>query len=841
MNRRLSVLALGASVLAIASATAAMAQEVAANDSDVETVVVTGSRAAPRAVLDTLAPVDVIPAAQISHTGTTDLAQALSQALPSLNFTHPAITDGTDSLRPATLRGMSPDQTLVLINSKRAHTSALVNLNGSLGYGAAAMDLNTIPAAALGNVEVLRDGAAAQYGSDAIAGVVNLRLREASSGGGVTVTAGAYDTDVHYNLGAAPQPITGLTLPTSRHLEDGATVVVSGWKGFDLGNGFVTITAEYKDQQHTTRAGPDPRQQYALVSGAFDPRELTFNRFDNWYGDPKMQQYTGYLNAGYDLSDNAHVYAFGGYQLRDATSAANWRRPLQQCTPTCTPTTAATNLLSIYPNGFLPKINSRIGDMTATVGIKGETNGWNWDESFTYGNSAYHFNVVDTLNTSLGPTSPTRFNAGGPRYGQGVINLDIDRQFSVFGTSDTNLAFGGEYRFENYGIHAGEPASYVYGGYVTPQGNFSSGGSQGFPGFAPSDAVQASRNSQSLYVDIDTKPVDALDVDVAGRFENYSDFGSTVNGKIAARYDFSDMFAIRGAMSSGFRAPSLQQEYVSYTSTTFIAGVATNSAVLRASNPIASLIGSVPLKPENSINFSAGGVFRWEDFSATLDVYSISVGNRIALSDTFSQSGVLALFPASAQIGGARFFTNGVDTITKGGEFVASYKWQPDADIGNFNFSLSASNNRTGIRALRSTPQLSTITPFLSHYRIASLTAGQPRWKSAFVTDWTYDWLGVTATANYYGSLLQPFNGNVPAADYHLNSKLLFDLETRADFMDHFQVAVGAQNLFDTYPTTPPYVLAGQNISTNGVGQFPEYSPFGFDGRYLYARISYKL
>ena len=839
MKRRLSALALGASVLAIASATAAYAQEVAANDSDVETVVVTGSRAAPRAVLDTVAPVDVIAATQISHTGTTDLAQALSQALPSLNFTHPAITDGTDSLRPATLRGMSPDQTLVLINSKRAHTSSLVNLNGSLGYGAAAMDLNTIPAAALGNVEVLRDGASAQYGSDAIAGVINLRLREASSGGGVTVTAGAYDTDVNYNLGGAPQPIPGLTLPTSRHLQDGATVVISGWKGIDLGNGFVTITAEYKDQQHTTRAGPDPRQQYALVNGAFDPRELTFNRFDNWYGDPKMQQYTGYLNAGYDLSDDVHLYAFGGYQFRDALSAANWRRPGQQ-----TLANPASNLLAVYPNGFLPMIGSKIEDATMTAGIKGISDGWNWDGSFTYGYNGYHFDTVNSINVSLGPTSPTHFYAGGPRYGQGVFNLDVNRSFDAMGMKDINFAFGGEYRFENYRITAGQPESYAYGGYVTPTGNIGGSGAQGFPGFAPTDAVAASRNSQSAYVDIDAKPVDGLDVDAAGRFENYSDFGNTVNGKIAARYDFNEMFAIRGAVSSGFRAPSLQQEFVSYTSTTFIAGNPINSTILRASNPVAKFIGAVPLKPENSVNYSAGTVFRLGDFSATFDVYSISVGNRIALSDSITAANVIALFPATAQIGGARFFTNGVDTITKGGEFVAAYKWQPEADIGNFNFSFSASNNETNIRALRSTPQLSSLNPapaFLTHFRTASLTEGQPKWKSALVTDWTYDWLGLTATANYYGSLLQPFNGNVPAADYHLNSKLLFDLEARADVLDHFQLAIGAQNLFDTYPTEAPYVLAGQNISTNGVGQFAEYSPFGFDGRYVYARISYRM
>src|SRR4051812_5024849 len=838
MNR-FSALAATASVLAIVSASSAFAQQVAAAE-NVETVVVTGSRAAPRAQLDTVVPVDVISAAQIEHTGTTDLAQALSQTLPSLNFTHPAVTDGTDSLRPATLRGMSPDQTLVLINSKRAHASSLVNLNGSLGYGSAAFDLNTIPAMALGNVEVLRDGAAAQYGSDAIAGVVNLRLREAREGGGVSFTGGVYNTDVPYNLSGAPQP-TGATLPNSRHLDDGATMTLSGWKGFDLGNGFVTITAEYKDQQHTTRAGPDPRQQYALIApGVFDPREQTINRFNNWYGEPKMEQYTVYLNAGYDLSENVHLYAFGGYQFRDATSAANVRRPGQQ-----TLANPASNLLAVYPNGFLPKINSQIEDANMAIGARGTIDAWNWDTSFNYGYNGYHFNTLDSINVSLGPTSPTRFYSGGPRYGQGVWNLDVNRPLSIFGTAgDTNLALGGEVRFETYRISSGDTNSYANGGYVTPTGNIGGAGAQGFPGFSPSDAVRASRNSQSAYIDVETRPIQDLDIDVAGRFENYSDFGTTVNGKIAARYDFSDMFALRGAVSSGFRAPSLQQEYVAYTSTIFVAGNQINSTILRASNPVAATIGAVPLKPENSVNYSIGGVFRLENFSATLDLYSISVGNRIALSDTLSQANVLALFPASAQIGGARFFTNAEDTLTNGGEFVATYKWIPEGNWGDFNFTAAASHNETSIRAIRSTPQLSALNPapaFLANYRIKSLTDGQPKWKANLAADWNYEWAGLTATMNYYGPLTQPFNGNNPLGDYRLRGKALFDLEGRASVGYGFQIALGVQNLFDTYPTEPSYVLNGQNISTNGVGQFPEYSPFGFDGRYLYGRLSYKM
>ncbi len=834
---RLHLLAATALVTSL-MATDALAQAAPAAPAaeTVEAVVVTGSRSAPRAALNTLAPVDVISATQMTHIGSTDLAQALSEALPSLNFTHPAVTDGTDSLRPATLRGMSPDQTLVLIDSKRAHTSSLVNLNGSVGYGAAAMDLNTIPLGALANVEVLRDGASAQYGSDAIAGVINLRLREARSGGDVSVTTGVYDTNVNYNTTGAPNP-TGAALPGSRHLNDGATTTVSGWKGFSLGDkGFVTATLEYKTQAHTTRAGPDPRQQYPLVGTAFDPREQTFSRIDNWYGDPKLDQYTGYLNAGYDMSGEVHLYAFGGFQHRDSNSAANVRRAIQE---TSVP---ATNLLAVYPNGYLPKIHGQIDDATVAGGAKFATGPWSWDASLTYGYNRFKFGVIDTINVSLGPNSPTTFNAGGPQYQQTVANLDGTRKLSLLGMSDVNLAVGAEVRTEQYRIFAGEPASYANGGYVTPSKTVGAAATQGFPGFSPSDAVSASRTSESLYADIESKPIDNLDIDIAGRYENYSDFGSELTGKLAARYDFNSNFALRGAISSGFRAPSLQQEYISYSAITFLGGQQITNAVLRASNPVASFIGAIPLKPEQSTNYSVGGVFRAGPFSATLDGYIIRLNNRITLSDPLTQANVLALFPASAQIGAARFFTNGVDTTTTGQDFVATYKWRPTGDIGRFDFSLSASHNQTTINAIRSTPQLSALNPapaFLTNYRIESLTKGQPNWKSSLVTDWTYGRYGLTATATYYGSLLQPFNTGNTLGDYTLAAKTLIDLEGRATVGEHVHLSLGVQNLFDTYPTTPPYVLNGQNISTNGVGQFPEYSPFGFNGRFVYVKVGY--
>jgi iron complex outermembrane recepter protein len=816
-------------------ATGAMAQTAATNATaaNIEELVVTGSRGEPRSKLDTIAPVDVVSETALTRNGTTELAQALAIALPSLNFTRPAVTDGTDTVRPATLRGLSPDETLVLVNSKRAHAAALVNLNGSIGYGSGAVDLNTIPTLALASVEVLRDGASAQYGSDAIAGVINLRLREASSGGFFSVTYGQYDTDVETR--PSPSPIPGLVLQPNKHRTDGGTTTVTGWQGLPLfGSGFLTLTAEAKIQQHTTRAGPDPRQQYPLVAGAFDPRELTYDRYNNWYGDPKLDQYTGYANAGYDLSNGAHLYGWGSYQFRDAFSAANVRRAIQE--------NAGSNIISIYPNGFLPKIEGKVTDASLAGGANGKAGDWNWDASVVWGRNEFHFGVTDSLNASLGPSSPREFDAGRLIYQQTVGNLGLTRAVQS-GAQVVNLAAGVEIRGENYQIRPGEPASYVNGGFFTQPGVLGGSGAQSFSGFSPANATDKSRTSESVYGEAESKFGD-LDLDGAARYEHYSDFGDVVTGKLGGRYDLTPDFALRASVSNGFRAPSLQQSFITTTSTNFVGGLPVQTILLPPSDPRAALIGASPLKPERSTNVSGGGVFRSGSFSLTVDAYYIKIKDRIVLSDILQQANVIALFRAGGvnDIGGVRFFTNGVDSETKGVEAVANYRWRPDPAWGAFDFSASASHNETTLTRVQSTPLLSALTPapaFLPHYRTATLTDGQPKWKGTLIADWTLGSFGVTAQALYYGKLLQPANTSVAAGDYTLSPKTLLNLEGRWTVAHGLQLAVGADNLLDTYPTTPPYVLNGVTISSNGVGAFPEYSPFGFQGRFVYARVSY--
>ncbi len=805
-------------------------------------VVVTGTRT-PRSRLDTVAPVDVVAPASLQRNGSTELSQTLSTTLPSLNFPRPTLTDGTDSVRPVTLRGLAPDQVLVLVNSKRRQASALVNLNGTVGRGSSSVDLNTIPVVALGQVEVLRDGASAQYGSDAIAGVVNLRLREADHGGYVSVTSGVYDTDVDTKPAAAPAGATW-QYPSSRHVEDGWTTTASGWVGLPLfgPGGFLTLSAETKNQSHTTRAGPDLRPQYPLVNGAFDPREGSIERIGNWYGDPNLTQYTLFANAGADVGNGVHLYGWGSYQHRHTVSGGTFRRP---CTATVACPTGLTtsssnssiqNIASVYPNGFLPKISPEIEDASLAGGAKFKLAGWDVDASLVWGDNKIHYHVIDSINVTLGPASPQRFDAGQLEYSQAVANLGFVRQFPVsFAAEPINVAAGVEYRHEEYQITPGEVASYVNSPIypsVTANGKTvpAAAGSQVFPGFTPANATDATRDSYAGYLDVDVHPIEHLDVDGAVRAEHYDGFGGVTTGKLAARYDFNRMFAIRGSISNGFRAPSLQQVSFTSTTTTFINNVPYQIVTAPAGSPTAALLGSTPLKPEKSENYSGGFVFRFAGLNVTLDAYKIKITNRIVLSENLTAANVVALLPPG--ISGVRFFTNGVDTDTKGAEAVATYRWNPASlNIGAFDLSASYTHNETKVTRLPSTNVLSALNPapvLFGRVNTLIFQEGQPKDKAVLGVDWTRGYFGATVRATYYGNVLVP--GTTAANDYDLGYHTLVDAEFRVQPTRHVQAAIGVNNLFDSYPNATPN-------STGGA--FSSYSPFGFDGRFMYARLAY--
>lgn len=794
-----------------------------------ETIVVTGTRVAARSALNTAAPVDVVGAQQLTQSGTTELNQALSIALPSLNFPRPSLADGSDTIRPATLRGLAPDQTLVLVNSKRRHSSSLVNINGSVGRGSAAVDMNTIPAGIISSVEVLRDGASAQYGSDAIAGVVNVRLKEATSGGGVTVSFGENITTVDTLVGAVPTGANWTVADKAKYdRHDGQKFNLSGWAGIQLGeNGFLTVAAEYLKQEHTVRTAPDWRQQYALIGTAFDPREATFNRYDAWYGEPEVEQFTIFANAGYHLSETTELYGWVSAQNRIAVSPGFFRRALDD-----------RNVIQIYPDGFLPKIAPEVNDLSGAFGSKWKWGSWDLDASLVAGYNSMNYTIQDTLNRSFGVNSKTQYDAGGFDYAQYVLNLSADRTYEVGLSSPLNVALGIEARKEDYSIHAGEYESWANGGVLLTNGSPTASGAQVFPGFRPANETSPSRTSFAAYADLEANITDALLVSGAVRVESYEDFGETVTGKLAARYDFNENFAVRGSIQNGFRAPSLQQIGFTTTSTNFISGVPFEITTFTPDSAVARALGAKPLEPEESVNYALGGVVRFGKFNITIDGYQINIDNRIVLSENLTQAAVrnYLISQGFTGVGGGRFFINGVDTETKGVDIIGNYRLTTD-DFGKFNFTLGANFNDTKVTRVPVTTQLTALglpdNALFARVNTLTFERGQPDSKFTFSTEWSKSRYGITFRATRYGEVLSPDAS--PANDLILSPKILIDLEGRVKIGDHLKLSLGADNITDEYPTQTP-----ASLNTTSNTPFSNLSPFGRAGRYVYGRVSFE-
>lgn len=793
MRNKLYVAASAVSTTALLLAAFPAGAANAPKDEDLTEVVVTGTRVAERTRLDTLSPVDVLSATTLTQQGSTELATTLSRVAPSLDFPRPAVTDGTDSVRPATLRGLAPDQTLVLVNSKRRHATALVNLNGSVGRGAASVDLNALPLAAIERVEVLRDGASAQYGSDAIAGVVNIKLREARSGGEATASYGRYDTQVN-------------TANGSRHETDGRAYTLSAWAGLPLGNtGFVTLTGELRDQQPTSR-------------GDFDPR-VTPTRVTSRFGDPESRNTTFYVNAGAPLGGEWNFYGWAGHQDRKSSSAATPRLANN-----------AANVPAIYPNGFLPLIAPKVVDDSLGLGVRGQLAGWQTDASLVYGRNDLRYYVDNSLNPTYGATSPTSFYAGRLTYNQLVADLSFVRGVDVGLASPLNVAWGLEARSEGYVIGAGEHTSYDRGTVAPTQ----TPGAQGFPGLQPSNVVDKSRSAASAYVDLESRVTEQFLASVAGRFEHYSDFGSTTNGKLSLRYDFDPAFALRGTVSTGFRAPSLQQQYFTSTATVFTNGVPFETGTFPATSATAVALGGKALEPEKSTNYSIGAVFRVSGFEATVDAYRIELRNRIVLSENLSGGAITTLL-APFNVTAARFFINGVASNTRGVDVVLRYVINNDR-LGRFDLSASGNANTTTIvKVPTGTSTIPNVTLFARQNQLR-FEQGTPADKQVLSLDWSHGTgfgsIGANVRTTRYGQTLSA--GTTSAADVVLDPKILTDIELRAKFAKGVTVSIGADNIGDVYPTKVPAAL-----NTTGVGAFSSFSPFGFNGRYYYARASF--
>lgn len=824
----------------------------AANQTELNEVVVTGSRATEgRSNILTTSPVDVISAREIKAYAQTDITQILTYIAPSFQSTRQTVTDGTDFVDPATLRGLGPDQVLVLVNGKRRHTSALVNINGTPGRGSVGTDLNVIPPASIKRIEVLRDGAAAQYGSDAIAGVINIQLKDDTTGISVSSTAGQ----------------------TTK--SDGQLFQADANLGFGLGHrGFVDVSGQFSNRSYVDRSGLDTAPLiYLGTSGGNYPSGLTdqqkldlktrdnalvaqngFNRRDIRVGSADTRTYGSFVNAAYTLAPSIGLEAYfsGGLTRRTGSSGALYRLP----------TAVAQTDASIYPNGFLPFINSTVNDGSAIVGLRGKVFGFAADLSNTYGRNALKYNISNTLNASLpAGSSPTSFYAGELAFQQNTTNLGFTRKFIEVGPLATlNVAFGGEFRVDNFQINAGETGAYVLGTRLV-NGSPAAAGSQGFAGYRPTDALNQSRNNVSGYIDLESDLTDKLLVDVAGRAERYSDFGSNVSGKVAARYSILDGLALRGALSNGFRAPSLQQRYFTNSSTQFTSGELREVLTTNNDDAITKAFGIGSLKQEKSTNYSLGFTARvLKTITLTVDAYQIDIRDRIVLSSQFSRNNpaVAAILTANPRPGqnpvqGVQFFANAVNTRTRGVDIVANERLTLGPD-SRLTLTAAANFNETTVRSFNSSATIdnnpSLQNTLFDRAQRARLENGQPRSKINLSADYGYKIFGLNLRTVRFGEVqTKDADPTRSYIDQTFSAKWVTDLTVSAQVIKNIGLSVGVNNLFNVYPdrlyqdpNNNEQSLTYTTLDGTNRGRFPYGSnQFGFSGAYYFGRVNFTL
>jgi iron complex outermembrane receptor protein len=819
-----------------------------------DVVATIGSRGQARTVIDAPSPIDVLSAAEIKSTGRTETAQMIQAIAPSFNFPRTSIGDGTDAVRPATLRSLAPDQALVLVNGKRRHNSALVNVNGFVGRGSAPVDLNAIPSAMIDHIEILRDGAAAQYGSDAIAGVINIVLKAGGAGEGRVTAGESFST---YNRPDDINVKRDTIQAGERSARDGKmfhTSLDQGWSFSD--NGFLHLAGELRDRGFTNRTLEDPRIQY----GPGDPREtdptLPVNsRITHRQGDAATHDAQGFWNGGRSLSA-MDFYTFGGVSIRRSEAPGFYRRPNDDRT-----------LRNIYPNGFLPMIHSDINDLSGAAGLKGAAGGWSWDLGTVYGRDQFAFTIKNSANVSLGPTSPTEFDAGKLRFGQSTTTLDLNRDFKGDALPfPLNVAAGAEFRADRYEIVAGEYSSWVNGGakVIDVNGNVTTRagapGSQVFPGFKgdsggkTNDAGSHSRNNKALYVDLSSDLTSRILVDLAGRYENYSDFGSTTTGKLATRIKLMENVSLRGAASTGFRAPSLMQEFFSSTATNFVSGVPFDIKTFPASSAEAQALGANPLTAEKSHNYSAGIAMEpIPALSFTFDYYYIAIDDRIVLSNNFTGPIAIAALQTIGVTGisGGRYFTNAIDTKTHGYDAIANYGLS-FANSGVLRLTGAYNHNRTRVTrvaALRS--NVSGLQGSLfDRVEQERIEAGNPENNLILSANYNLRGLGLMARTQRFGQVTTYGSTSSNAygpLDQVFSPKWVTDLSGSYGF-NRLTLTIGADNIFDVYPdrnnNNGNYTtLATENGGTSNFGIFPYagISPWGFNGRFVYTRFAVGL
>lgn len=807
-----------------------------ANAQDLNRVLVVGSRAAPRSATQTAVPVDVISSREMTLTGQVEPTQMINFIAPSYNSSRQTIADGTDHIDPATIRGLGPDQVLVLVNGRRRYNTALLNVNGTIGRGSVGTDLNSIVPASIEKVEVLRDGAASQYGSDAIAGVVNVVLKKNATG-----------TTLYGHMG-------------QHYAGDGLMKQVGFNKGLRLGKeGFFNVSGDFRFREGTNRAGDYTGAVYINGNPTLDQQIIAmrgFSRKNNMQiGNSAVDNYGVVANAGFPLSKNTKFFLTGGLNWRDGEAAGFYRYPRQ----------TSQVIAALYPDGFLPEIHSFIRDRYLTAGVEGVIGGgWNWDLSQTSGGNSFEFTVKNSNNASQfadGANAQTKFYAGTLRFAQHTSNLNFSKDFGKnMGIKSFNLAFGGEFRIDNYEIEEGEEASWK--NYAPASGRV--GGAQVFPGFQPSNAINENRKVAAGYVDIETDITDNFLLNAAGRVENYSDYGTNVAGKLAMRYKFAEAFSLRGSASNGFRAPSLHQRYFSAISTVFLAAgpggslIPVQQGTFRNNSGVAGAFGVPSLDAEKSLNFSAGFTSKiGKKLSVTVDGYQINIKDRIVLSGAFLRynsngtpnaaiDAILDRDPALADVGSAAFFSNAIDTRTRGIDMVATYTTKYGK--GDLVLTLAGNLNKTEVQG---TPKVAANLPSGSENTLfdreqrGRFELGQPRNKFSLNANYRIGRWMANARATRFGRVetLHPTN---TALDESFDPRVVTDLSLAYKIGNFMTWTIGANNVGNVYPEKLKYFQTRdpQHFANTSDSRFVysrNATQFGFNGGYYYTSLALEL
>ena len=779
----------------------------------IDEITVTGSRNKKRTAIDTPVPVDVIDVKMISQaTGQVDVNQLLQFAAPSFNSNKQSGSDGADAVDPATLRGLGPDQTLVLLNGKRYHQSSLVNLFGTKGRGNSGTDMNTIPLDAIKRIEVLRDGASAQYGSDAIAGVINVILNDRKEG---------FEAKAFYGLNLFRSPF-GRNDVISDDKLDGQTFDFSGNYGTRIGNkgGFINITAEVVNKGYAIRnANPvlydAPRQRF---------------------GDAKSNNMYLFYNAEVPVTEQTQFYSFGGYSHRN-THAFAWTRSAD----------ADGNVPSIFPNGFNPIENTKIDDFNFNNGLKFKVANWEVDFYNSLGTNQFLYTIENTVNATLGANSKTSFDAGGHSLLQNSTGFNASKGFQFM--EGLNVAFGSEFRFEKFKIIKGEEQSYasydINGNVVTAatptallvvnplSGDVRPGGSQGFPGY--SLAVNKNRNNFAAYLDTELDLTKEFMVSAAARFENYSDFGSTLNAKLATRYKITDQVAFRGSFSTGFRAPSLVQKFYGLNFTNFQGGNLVTIQLASNDSALAQAAGIPQLKQEKSVNGGAGFTFNSNKFTATIDGYYVKVKDRIVLTGNFDQSdNQIGQDLINANVDQAQFFANAIDTKTLGLDVILTYT--ENIASGKLSASFAANFNDMEITSVNTPPNLNGKEDiFLSPREKAFILASAPKNKFNLSLNYKIHKFNTNLQLVRFDKMtLIGYNGPDDFQNY--GAKVTTDLSFGYDFSKKLNWTLGAKNIFNRYPSMQYDAVSAGNTESGGI-----FDPvqMGFSGRQIFTRINY--